>query len=131
MKAKYVLIPALLLSLVACDRPDKSVRNPTADYDAENAIENIQDQNQKMIAPLTESKTESDRKIAQELRQAIMADRSLSNDAKNISISVNNGVVTLRGVVYNSQEKNTIEKKISSIRDIKRVDNQIEVKTKK
>lgn len=127
MKAKYLLIPTLLFSVVACDSPNKNNPKVNSNYDADNTRENVEDRDFRTITPGDQSENEADRRTTQEIRRAVMADDSLSSNAKNVKIMTINGVVTLRGVVNNSQEKSNIEKKASSIRGVSRVDNQIEV----
>ncbi|HYK16986.1 MAG TPA: BON domain-containing protein [Bryobacteraceae bacterium] len=50
----------------------------------------------------------SDRELTQDIRKAVMADKSLSMEAHNIKIVSRNGVVTLRGKVKSQDEKKTI-----------------------
>lgn len=138
MKAKYIITSALLLlTLVAWNHPDKSDVNQITDYyDATDSTQNIQDQepdideNRIIIYPLNHFETESDRKITRELREAIKYDDSLSTNAKNVTISTVYGVVTLRGIVFDGQERSTIESKTFSIPGIKQVDNQIQVRSR-
>ncbi|MBV8051338.1 MAG: BON domain-containing protein [Acidobacteriaceae bacterium] len=73
---------------------DRSSESPTADQQKENA---------------------SDRKVAQEIRRAIVKDKSLSTDAHNIKIIVQNGSVTLKGPVSSDDEKRTIEEKAAQV----------------
>ena len=73
---------------------DRSSESPTADQQKENA---------------------SDREVAQEIRRAIVKDKSLSTDAHNIKIIVQNGSVTLKGPVSSDDEKRTIEEKAAQV----------------
>ena len=73
---------------------DRSSEAPTADQQKENA---------------------SDRKLAQEIRRAIVKDKSLSTDAHNVKIIVQNGSVTLKGPVKSDDEKRTIEEKAAQV----------------
>ena len=59
-----------------------------------------------------------------------MGDKSLSTTAKNIKIITINGIVTLRGPVNDSHEKDKIEAKAQQIAGVNRVDNQLEVKAR-
>jgi len=65
--------------------------------------------------------------LTQEIRKALMADKSLSINAKNVKIITANGVVTLRGPVNTPQEKATIEAKAQSIAGANNVDSQLEI----
>lgn len=53
----------------------------------------------------------SDVELAAEIRRAVMADKSLSTNAHNAKIIVENGQVTLKGPVASSAEKATLERK--------------------
>jgi osmotically-inducible protein OsmY len=65
--------------------------------------------------------------LTQQIRKAIMADKSLSTNAKNVKIITANGFVTLRGPVNTPQEKATIEAKAQSIAGANNVDSQLEI----
>jgi hyperosmotically inducible periplasmic protein len=73
---------------------DRNSEAPTADQQKENA---------------------SDRKVAQEIRRAIVKDKSLSTDAHNVKIIVQNGAVTLKGPVKSDDEKKSIEAKAAQV----------------
>ena len=49
-----------------------------------------------------------DRELTQNIRKAVMADKSLSLQAHNVKIISRNGMVTLRGKVKSEDEKKTI-----------------------
>ena len=66
--------------------------------------------------------------MTQRLRQAIVADKSLSTTAKNIKIITVNGLVTLRGPVNNLQEREKIVAKAQDVAGVDKVDNQLEIK---
>lgn len=53
----------------------------------------------------------SDRVLAQQVRRALVKDKSLSTYAHNIKVIAENGVVTLKGPVHSDQEKQAIEAK--------------------
>ena len=69
-----------------------------------------------------------DRTLIQRIRQAIVADESLSTTAKNVKIMMINGVVTLRGPVHSLQEKGSIAATAQHIAGTNNVDNQLEIK---
>jgi hyperosmotically inducible periplasmic protein len=50
----------------------------------------------------------SDRELTQDIRKAVMADKSLSLEAHNVKIISRNGLVTLRGAVKSQDEKNAV-----------------------
>lgn len=51
---------------------------------------------------------EGDRKLTQDIRKSVMADKSLSTYAHNVKIISQNGMVTLKGPVRSEDEKKTI-----------------------
>ena len=69
---------------------DRSANEPTADQQKENG---------------------SDRALAQQVRRALVKDKSLSTYAHNIKVIAQDGVVTLKGPVHSDQEKQAIEAK--------------------
>ncbi len=72
-----------------------------------------------------------DRHMAQKIRKAVVADKSLSTDAHNVKIIAQNGMVTLKGVVRSEDEKKTVEQKAVEVAgDASKVDDQISVKPK-
>jgi len=133
---KIILVALLALSLTGCDRQDKPVSPPppvnpqaqvTPGIDNDNTGKNVRDRDAATKTPLDQSGSEADRTITQKIRQLIIADDTLSTNAKNIKIITINGVVTLRGPVANANEKANIEKKAAGVQGIKSVDNQLEI----
>jgi len=57
----------------------------------------------------------ADRDLTKKIRQAVIADKSLSTYAHNIKIISQNGIVTLKGPVHSEAEKSTIEAKATEI----------------
>ena len=126
MKKMFLMI-MLSLTWTACDRQDKPNNPPPSEQDYDNTGKNIRDRNSMTKTPLDQSENETDRTITQKIRQAIVSDNAFSTNAKNIKIITINGVVTLRGPVISSEEKDAIARKVSSIQGIVKVDNQLEV----
>ena len=128
---KIYLMTMLSLALVACDRQDNPNRPASVqDYNNDNTGKNIRDRDSMTETPLDQSESEADRTITQKIRQAIMSDGDLSTNAKNIKIITIKGIVTLRGPVASSQEKDAIARKVNDIQGIVNVDNQLEVTQK-
>ena len=73
----------------------------------------------------------SDRTLMQKIREAIMADKSLSTYAHNTKIIAQNGKVTLKGPVRSEAEKQTIEQKATEIAGAGNVTNEITIKPEK
>lgn len=69
---------------------------------------------------------EGDHAIIQSIRRALADDSFLARYVA-IRITSNNGEVILRGVVETAQDKDAVEKKVKSLRGVKKVDNRLEV----
>lgn len=89
---------------------------------------NERDRNAAKMTPGDQKENTSDLEITQKIRQAVMADDSLSFTAKNAKIITAGGRVTLRGVVKSDQERTSIAAAASKIVGAGNVDNQLEVK---
>ncbi len=94
----------------------------------DNTKVNERDTNSATPTPPDQKENESDLKITQHVRQAVMADDSLSFTAKNVKIITQNGKVTLRGPVKTAQERDAIAAAARKVAGVTQVDNQIEVK---
>jgi hyperosmotically inducible protein len=94
----------------------------------DNTGRNVRDRGGATLTPGDQSESEADRTLTQQIRQAVVADDSLSTTAKNIKIITVDGVVTLRGPVQSPQEKETIAAKAQKIAGMNQIDNQLEVK---
>ena len=128
---KNITVTVLLLSgvlIVGCSKDraeDKQVSQATVE--ADNTGRNVRDRNDQTKTPTDQGESEADRKISQNIRQAITADDSLSTNGKNVKIITSDGTVTLRGPVKNDQEKSTIAAKAQQVAGVKNVDNQLEI----
>ena len=70
-----------------------------------------------------------DRMTTKKVRQALMADKSLSTYAHNVKIITQNGMVTLKGPVNSAEEKQTIASKAAEVvGSPDKVSNQLTVK---
>jgi len=94
----------------------------------DNTGRNVRDRGGDTVTPGDQSNTQGDLHLTQQIRKAIMADKSLSTNAKNIKIITANGRVTLRGPVNTPQEKATIEAKAQHIAGVTNVESQLEVR---
>ena len=75
-----------------------------------------------------QSENEADRKITQQIRQAVTKDDSLSTSAQNVTIITQDGKVTLRGTVKSDSEKQKIADEAKKVSGVKNVENLITVK---
>ena len=62
-----------------------------------------------------QSANKLDRDITRDIRQAIVADKSLSTYAHNVKIITQNGAVTLKGPVNSDEEKQTVASKAAEV----------------
>ena len=124
-------IGLLLAFLVfGCSKNHQSKNDPpsqTAAVPADNSGTNVRDRNEGTKTSGNQSESEADRKISQNIRQAITADDSVSTNGKNVKIITVDGVVTLRGPVKSETEKTNIGAKAQQIAGVKNVENQLEI----
>jgi hyperosmotically inducible periplasmic protein len=71
---------------------------------------------------------QADRTMMQEIRKAVVGDKSLSTYAHNIKIIAQNGKVTLKGPVRSEEEKNAVEAKAVGVAGQGNVTNELTVK---
>jgi hyperosmotically inducible periplasmic protein len=94
----------------------------------DNTKVNERDRNDQTLTPMDQKNNETDLKITQQIRKAVMGNNSLSFTAKNVKIITIGGKVTLRGPVKTAQERTAIEDAARKVAGVTQVDNQIEVK---
>lgn len=120
----------LAFLLLGCSKDDRSRNDPpsqAAPVAADNTGTNVRDRNDATKTAGDQSESEADRTISQNIRQAVVADDSVSTNGKNVKIITIDGTVTLRGPVKSEQEKTNIGAKAQQIAGVKRVDNQLEI----
>jgi hyperosmotically inducible protein len=88
---------------------DRSANEPTADQ---------------------QKNTRSDRDLTQQIRRALMSDKSLSTYAHNVKIITQNGQVTLKGPVRSDEEKRAVEAKANEIAGNDKVTSELDIKPK-
>ena len=109
--------------------PAERTLSSPANMVPDNTDVNVQDRRgETLTTPGDQAERAADRTLTQRIRQAIVADESLSTTAKNVKIMMINGVVTLRGPVHSLQEKGSIAATARHIAGTKTVDNQLEIK---
>jgi len=127
---KIFLLTLLVPLLIGCEQKDQK-RSTTTREDVDNTERNMRDRDPDAITPMDQSESKEDRRITQEIRKSIMADDSLSSNAKNVKVITIDSKVTLRGVVDSNQEKQVLASKANQVNGVKNVDNQLEVKKNK
>lgn len=108
----------------AASTPAPPATNPKADNSGNNATP----AGARGLTAGDQGGSEGDRKITQQIRQAVMGDKALSFMAKNVKIITINGKVTLKGPVKSDQERAAIETAAKRVAGDAQVDNQIEIK---
>jgi len=104
--------------------------NQNAPAPADNTKTNQRDQNPNEATADQQKNNRSDEDITQQIRQAIMKDKSLSTYAHNVKIITQDGQVTLKGPVRSEDEKKAIETKAAEIAGENKVSNELDVKAK-
>lgn len=95
---------------------------------ADNTEKNVRDKDNARLTPTDQAKgSPHDVDMTRRIRKALMADKTLSTNAKNIKIVTLNGRTTLRGPVKNAGEQNRILKEASKVVGAKNVENNLEV----
>jgi osmotically-inducible protein OsmY len=103
--------PTLLLAQTAPDNTERNVRDRDGDT----------------LTPGDQSSDPADVELTRRIREAVVADESLSTPAHNVKIITVNGVVTLRGPVASAQEKTKIVETAKKLAGTKQIENQLEV----
>jgi hyperosmotically inducible periplasmic protein len=120
----------LVFLVLGCTRNDLSKNHQpsqTAAAEADNSGGNVRARNDMTKPSGDQSESEMDRTISQNIRQAIVADQSVSTHGKNVKIITVDGAVTLRGPVRGEKEKTNIGAKAQQIAGVRTVDNQLEI----
>jgi len=88
---------------------------------------NARDRNGDTMTSGDQGSSKNDVEITRRIRQAIVDDKKLSTNARNVKIVTVGGVVTLRGPVANAEERASVAAKAQEVAGAGHVDNQLEV----
>ena len=106
----FAIVPALLLGMSwAMPAPAQDATQP------DNTKVNKRDRKPGAVTADQQKMNTSDRDLSKKIRQAVIADKSLSTYAHNVKIVSQDGIVTLKGPVHSDAEKSTIEAKAAEI----------------
>lgn len=97
---------------------------------ADNSKVNQRDQSKNEPTADQQKNNRTDQDITQQIRQSIMADKSLSTYAHNVKIITQNGQVTLKGPVRSEDEKQTIASKATAVAGENKVTDDLSIKPK-
>ncbi len=134
--SKKICVPFLMAPLLlaaACSRDKATGNTETAAASpaaADNTKVNERDRGNS-VTPMDQGNNAADLDTSQKIRKALMADDSLSTDAKNAKIITANGVVVLRGPVNSDAERQNLDAKARQLAGPNRVENHLEVATVK
>ena len=108
------------LALAVTLSPSLSTHAQQPDNSAENKVQ----------SPTADKQTnaQSDRKLAQQVRKAIVADKDLSMYAHNVKVIAMNGAVTLKGPVKSDEERQKVATDAASVTSADKITNQLTVK---
>jgi len=108
----FAIIPALLLCMSWTAPAPAQTTDPAQ---PDNTKTNKRDRSPGAVTADQQKMNGSDRELSKKIRQAIIADKSLSTYAHNVKIISQDGIVTLKGPVRSDAEKTTIEAKAAEV----------------
>ena len=121
MKRTLIIAGALLaLGAGACDK----YNTPSYEPRRTNTGAGSSYSHDKMSTP---SEVKSDLDVQSDIQRALVGDTALSPQGKNVSVSVNNDKITLRGTVSSGDEKDRVESLAKQNSHGYSIDNDIEV----
>jgi osmotically-inducible protein OsmY len=121
----FTIVPALLLC-ISWTAPAPAQTTDAAQPD--NTKTNKRDRSPGAVTADQQKMNSADRELSKKIRQAIIADKSLSTYAHNVKIVSQDGIVTLKGPVHSDAEKTTIEAKAAEVAGADKVKSEISVK---
>jgi hyperosmotically inducible protein len=126
MKTFKILVPVLFCAFAAIANAQDSGSAPPK---PDNTKVNKRDRNADAVTADQQKMNAADQQLTKNIRQSIMADKSLSTNAHNIKIISQNGAVTLKGPVNSDSEKKTVfAKAVAIVGGPDKVSDQLSVK---
>jgi hyperosmotically inducible protein len=101
---------------------------PAKSAQADNTAVNKRDRSEAQPTADQAKNSKSDREIMQQIRKAVVDDKTLSTYAHNVKIIARHGKVTLKGPVHTDDERKNIETKATEVAGAGNVTNEITVK---
>ena len=126
---RTALFTGLLFGALAAAGAQDSA-SQSAPPPADNTKINQRDQNQNEPTADQQPSNQSDMQITQQLRKAIIADKSLSSYGHNVKVITKNGFVTLKGPVRSDEEMKSIAAKADELVGADKVTNKMDVAPK-
>jgi hyperosmotically inducible protein len=100
----------------------------SAQTQPDNTAANKQDRSDTAVTAGSQKENHNDRYLTQQIRKAVIADKSLSTYAHNVKIVSQDGTVTLKGPVRSDDERKSILAKAEQIAGQGKVTDQLSVK---
>ena len=94
---------------------------------ADNTKVNTRDRAKGAVTADQQEDNAADRNLTQQIRKALMQDKSLSSYAHNVKVIAQGGQVTLKGPVRSEEEKKSVESKAIEVAGAGRVTNQMSI----
>jgi len=94
---------------------------------ADNTKVNTRDRAKGAVTADQQKDNAADRNLTQQIRKALMQDKSLSSYAHNVKVIAQGGQVTLKGPVRSEEEKKSVESKAIEVAGAGRVTNQMSI----
>jgi hyperosmotically inducible protein len=126
---RTILCGGLLLgsfALVQAQQPTGEQASPAAD----NSKMNQRDQSKNEPTADQQKDNRTDLEITKQIRQSIVADKSLSTYAHNVKIITQDGRVTLKGPVRSEDEKQSVAAKATAVAGDNKVTDDLSIKPK-
>jgi hyperosmotically inducible protein len=113
-------------ALIKAQQPTGQQASPAAD----NSKMNQHDQSKNEPTADQQRDNRTDRDITRQIRQSIIADKSLSTYAHNVKIITQDGQVTLKGPVRSEDEKQAVASKATAVAGENKVTDDLSIKPK-
>ncbi|HVV45168.1 MAG TPA: BON domain-containing protein [Bryobacteraceae bacterium] len=123
---RFAALAGIFLSGLAVISFPASLRAQNAPQ-PDNTRVNKQDKAPGAVTADKQKENRTDRKLTQQIRKAVIADKSLSTYAHNIKIITQGGVVTLKGPVRSEEEKKAVVAKAGEIAGAGKVTDQLSI----
>ena len=94
---------------------------------ADNTRVNTRDRTKGAVTADQQKENARDRELTQNIRRALVQDKTLSSYAHNVKVIAQGGQVTLKGPVRTEDEKRTVETKAAEVAGAGHVTNQLSV----
>ncbi|HTA46592.1 MAG TPA: BON domain-containing protein [Bryobacteraceae bacterium] len=101
----------------------------SAQTQPDNTRVNKEDRSSAAVTADQQKNDHNDRYLTQQIRKAVMADKTLSTYAHNVKVISQNGNVTLKGPVQSEDERKTVLAKAEQIAGAGNVTDQLSIKT--